>query len=159
LIVLFRLRKNTRLCRVVKSLSSLSSFGCSWAQFSFDYGSPSRTLGMRKALSPRIRGLKHFFLQTVNKISSHTQRDSGSADPLLGDLESVLIVFCAGRRKVAKPSRPIAIRVAFLVSGATRVQPPYYAVDNIDAVDKLTPRFVTRETLYHAVDAIDTLGN
>lgn len=29
-------------------------------------------------------------------------------------------------------------------AGATPVQPPYHAVDNIDAVDKITPRFVTR---------------
>jgi hypothetical protein len=51
------------------------------------------------------------------------------------------------------------IRVAFPVSGATPVQPPYYGVDNIDAVDKFTPGFVTRQTLHHSVDAIDTLSN
>ena len=37
------------------------------------------------------------------------------------------------------------------LSGATRVQPLYYAVDDIDAVDSFSRKNVTRYTQYHAV--------
>ena len=49
---------------------------------------------------------------------------------------------CGGRRAVAKTKCHKANQSR--LSYRRRVQPPYYGVDNIDAVDKFTPGFVTR---------------
>jgi hypothetical protein len=54
-----------------------------------------------------------------------------------------MLLGCTPERADPRPAPPMTNRVAFPVSGATRVQPPYHWVDNIDAVDKFTPRFVT----------------
>jgi len=41
-------------------------------------------------------------------------------------------------------------------SGATPVQPRYQNMENMDTVDKTTPRYGTRWTLYHRMYWVDT---
>jgi hypothetical protein len=50
----------------------------------------------------------------------------------------------SGQARDHEATWPEGIRVAFPISGATRVQPPYHCVDAIDAVDSFARKNVTR---------------